>query len=822
MMAGLLALLGALIMVTQVMAGIWTPNDFLYKPAEGARGALEKAKFDSGLDQVDSRLGKERWLGDPGGTPGYSTLANALTTISTNQVTLRIPVGTVAITTDTTIPANITLKLGQGAVLAVATTKTLTINGGLEAGLYPIFSCTGTGKVNLTGSTKIQQVYPQWWGATGNGTTDDTLAVAKAVASVETSDIPVFFPKGSYLLTRQGYFTDAEVGSTTQYYAVKSTGKIIIRGDRATIKVSATDAAHTTAFAVVGTSGSFVEGAHFSGLDFVGVGSPTTDVLYVGPPIILKFCRGATISGITMDSTRSGLSVRNSHNCLLDNIQRWVPAFATPLLTSHVAFWHSTECTLRDSSFWGIAQDADVLLMGATERCIVQGVKLHAYAKGDATRTIANVNGDGIDVDAGASRNKVSGCYVYGYYYGISARSSGSGNIITGNVVEKCKVGISAWYGTNPPGEQENTIIANNVIHPEGGQSGADWWGTFTSVGIGLDKPFGVTVEGNYIGNTLPAAGTAINNFVGIACMFGDTVYSEWHQNGCNITNNRIVMLNGHSGKNAISTIWAMYFIGSGASVATYQHGLNVQGNQIKVNQHSNSTTPVIYGIYLNNFNFSNNMFTGQFNSDFPIMDICNSNMVDISDNHFPTSTKGDVINLNTVNGSRVTGNTLGAYGVSGGSSRKFIRASNVKDLQISNNHKYYSGQSNETQFVQATGLDYFTAIGNHANLGWGNITNWLNLSGRQIEGMTRAPDCVVTWNAHGKQSGDTIKFAEITQADWAALNGNEYTITYIGANTFSIPVNTSEYAGDYVPATAPGTYWFQEIGHNQITNRIQ
>jgi parallel beta-helix repeat protein len=806
-------------MVTQVMAGIWTSNNFLYKPSEGARGALEKARFDSGLNQVDSRLSKERWLGDPGGTPGYDTLAHALTTISTDQVTLRIPVGTVAITADTTIPANITLKLERGAVLAVATTKTLTINGGLEAGLYPIFACTGTGKVNLTASTKIQQVYPQWWGATGDGSTDDTLAVAAAVASVETSDIPVFFPKGSYLLTRQSSFVDAEWGpDTTMYYAVKATGKIRIKGDRATIRVSATDAGHTTAFAVVGTAGNLVEGCRFEGLDGVGVGAPTVASLYTGPFIIGKYVRGLVAADITMNGTRAGISIRESEHCMLERIQRWVPAIASPLLSTHIGLLGSSHCTLKDSAFWGICYDGDVLLMGGSNNCVIENVAVQAYAKGDVTRAIANVNGDGIDVDAAANNNKVLGCYVYGYYYGIAARSTGSGNIITGNTVEKCKVGISAWYGSAPPGEQENTIIANNVIRPDGGQGGANWWGLFPSVGIGVDKAFGVTIEGNYIGNTLGTNG----DFAGIVCQFGDDSYSEWHQNGYNIIGNRIVMLNGHAGENSISTIWAMYFLGKSTSVATYQHGLNVQGNQIKVNQHSNSTTPVIYGRYLDNFNFSNNMFTGQFNSDFPIIDIRNSNMVDISSNHFPTSTKGDVINLNAVNGSRVTGNTLGAYGVSGGASRKFVLASNVKDLQVSNNHKYYSVQSSEGEFVLATGLDYFTAIGNHGNFGWNSILTWLNLSGLQIEGMTRAAACVVTWTGHGKQTGDRIKFAGITQAGWTALNGNEYTITYIGANTFSIPVNTSGYAGDYVPATDPGTYWFQEIGHNQITNRTQ
>lgn len=74
-----------------------------------------------------------------------------------------------------------------------------------------------------------------------------------------------------------------------------------------------------------------------------------------------------------------------------------------------------------------------------------------------------------------------------------------------------------------------------------------------------------------------------------------------------------------------------------------------------------------------------------------------------------------------------------------------------------------------------------------------------------QIEGLSRAAACVVSWTGHGMTTGDKVTFADITQEDWTALNA-EHTITYIDANSFSIPVNTSGYAGDYVPGTDAGT----------------
>ncbi|MFH2011673.1 MAG: ubiquitin-activating E1 FCCH domain-containing protein [Pseudomonadota bacterium] len=73
------------------------------------------------------------------------------------------------------------------------------------------------------------------------------------------------------------------------------------------------------------------------------------------------------------------------------------------------------------------------------------------------------------------------------------------------------------------------------------------------------------------------------------------------------------------------------------------------------------------------------------------------------------------------------------------------------------------------------------------------------------IEGLSRANPCVVTWTAHNLESGDMVTIEDIEQADWTALN-DEHEITYINANSFSIAVDTSGYGADYVPGTDPGT----------------
>jgi hypothetical protein len=156
----LLVLLTLIGLAGKGISGTWTANNFLYKPATGARGEAQKNLFDSGLDRIDARLGKEVWVRDP--NYGQS-LQSAIAAIGYAQRILRVPSGTYNITSDLTVPANITLKPERGTLFLVATGKTLTINGPFQAGPYQVFSCTGTGKV-VFGAGAVKEVYPEWWG----------------------------------------------------------------------------------------------------------------------------------------------------------------------------------------------------------------------------------------------------------------------------------------------------------------------------------------------------------------------------------------------------------------------------------------------------------------------------------------------------------------------------------------------------------------------------------------------------------------------------------------------------------------------------------
>jgi hypothetical protein len=68
---------------------------------------------------------------------------------------------------DLTVPAGVTLLVTGAGRISIATGKTLTIQGPLVAPAVPIFqnALPGQGTVSFDGNLALQDVYPEWWGA---------------------------------------------------------------------------------------------------------------------------------------------------------------------------------------------------------------------------------------------------------------------------------------------------------------------------------------------------------------------------------------------------------------------------------------------------------------------------------------------------------------------------------------------------------------------------------------------------------------------------------------------------------------------------------
>jgi len=103
---------------------------------------------------------------------------------------------TYTFSTDETIPSNINVVIDKGAILSIDSAKTLTINKLQDPGLYQVFS--GAGSVSF-GVGSVEFAIPQWWGALGDATADDTAEINAAFAAYTRVLIPKV--SASYLVT---------------------------------------------------------------------------------------------------------------------------------------------------------------------------------------------------------------------------------------------------------------------------------------------------------------------------------------------------------------------------------------------------------------------------------------------------------------------------------------------------------------------------------------------------------------------------------------------------------------------------------------------
>lgn len=146
----------------------------------------------------------------------YSTLAAACSDAVSKNATLFISRSWSALTTQS-CAANISFPVGGtgAALLQPASGQTLTLSGSIVfAPLAQIFDPSAGGTVLLT---KTPIVYPEWFGAVGNGTAIDSPAIQAAIAST-TATLAL---TKTYKISSQLYVLAAQSGLT-----IKGPGKI--------------------------------------------------------------------------------------------------------------------------------------------------------------------------------------------------------------------------------------------------------------------------------------------------------------------------------------------------------------------------------------------------------------------------------------------------------------------------------------------------------------------------------------------------------------------------------------------------------------------
>ena len=110
-------------------------------------------------------------------------LATLLASIGTEKSELILN-RNVVVTTNTVIPATLSVKVINGSTITISSGQTLTINGKFEANANEIFNSTG----NVV-FTYGAEVYPEWWGADRTGVSDSQPAFNKMFTTFKTGTV---------------------------------------------------------------------------------------------------------------------------------------------------------------------------------------------------------------------------------------------------------------------------------------------------------------------------------------------------------------------------------------------------------------------------------------------------------------------------------------------------------------------------------------------------------------------------------------------------------------------------------------------------------
>ena len=132
-----------------------------------------------------------------GTSRSVTTINDAVARLGGANATLLFSTGTWTIDSNLTIPTNVTCKIPHGCTFSVDSGKTLTFNGHVNAGIYQIFSGSGS----FAGFGKNEGAYTEWWGAVGDNSNDDSAAWRHAViASRQVNCVP----NKTYLVSADG------------------------------------------------------------------------------------------------------------------------------------------------------------------------------------------------------------------------------------------------------------------------------------------------------------------------------------------------------------------------------------------------------------------------------------------------------------------------------------------------------------------------------------------------------------------------------------------------------------------------------------------
>lgn len=322
------------------------------------------------------------------------------------------------------------------------------------------------------------------FGAIGDGTTDDTAAIQKAIDAFKSSDRTRLTFHGTYKVSKAGEDDDKRP------YAIKVDGlenKIVDLTNAKFILDLTDDMPNTFSFlncTDVTVIGGYAE-ANFKETE----GHP----LYYGAFIYGKGCTNLSIYRTHAHNMMYDVCLFNcsqgqvSGNRFTHNLVEYDRKFR-PL--SAILMHGAISYHVSGNDITGGLRDGDLSIFGGD--CYANVVTAN-HLRGLAWE-------EAITVDGGARKTIVSNNIIEGgYNYGIDVKYNAEDTLVIGNTVEKCVVAITDRGGEiNDKANVFQTVIHdNNIIF--GGIPSTQGWGDHRQTGIGINNQYAADVKGNHL-----------------------------------------------------------------------------------------------------------------------------------------------------------------------------------------------------------------------------------------------------------------------------------------------------------------------------------
>jgi hypothetical protein len=159
----------------------------------------------------------------------YKSFAAAVAAIGSKATTL--VVNSIEIVSEPiSIPATLHIQILGGGQFTKSATGSIRFNGTLDAPLRHIFSKFDKGGIEF-GHGAVREVYPQWWGAMGDGISDDTWALQAAIDSCNRVVVPpgLYRTTSTLLVSDRMGFTFTGAGMKTTSLVAGTPGMVLFR-----------------------------------------------------------------------------------------------------------------------------------------------------------------------------------------------------------------------------------------------------------------------------------------------------------------------------------------------------------------------------------------------------------------------------------------------------------------------------------------------------------------------------------------------------------------------------------------------------------------